>query len=208
MCSRHPGAQVEIPLTGEYLEAHCKMMCEADSQCVSFSVARPAALPAQKYYYGVESNCCLERRADYPPGVFVDATKTMNGQSKKTNCQMDTMCWTRYEKKFERGQDGKKIASKSPTCGGEEPAVKVPSAQCQAVWPANTYSDEEIQGKIDFIARGCVYNDTTFTALLSEAHDQCRDEIFAESMTTTVIVLPTVVYTHVNIDNQVLKAYG
>mmetsp|Transcript_32851 Transcript_32851/g.69110 ORF Transcript_32851/g.69110 Transcript_32851/m.69110 type:complete len:245 (-) Transcript_32851:411-1145(-) len=191
-CAIHPGTKV--PLSGEHLAEHCKRMCDFDGQCVAYTVGRPAALPAQQYFYGAQTNCCLERR-EYPPEAFVDANKENWAQNKKTDCQLEAMCWTRYEKK-----KGLELTASQHQCEGHASFPPTPSDLCSPVWPATTFSDEQVQSRLDFISSGCAKNDTTTTSMLVKAHDQCKEEIFAESMAVSVIVHSSGIYTYVSVD--------
>jgi len=112
------------------------------------------------------------------------------------------MCWTRYERKLEK--EKATAAADQQTCdnnnvGIEATTTTTPSSQfCTRVWEKSDYTDEDLRGKIDFIAQGCEYNDAVFERMLARAHDQCHDEIFAESTSATIIVYPRGMLTHIN----------
>ncbi len=81
----------------------------------------------------------------------------------------------------------------------DAPPTPSPSGQCRAVLDEETYSDEEIREKIDFIAGGCDYGDETFRSMLAEAREQCLAEVIAESMSVTIIGGSMTTYTYVNV---------
>ena len=192
-CTLNPQIADAPAMEGSNLQMHCQQMCEADVDCIAYTVGRTASLPAQDYYYGKRANCCLERR-EYPSGVFVDAHKTTPGTKKKSACQHESMCWTRYEKH-------KQISTQqTQSCSGALNDKPKPSPKCKPVWKANVYTEQEIKEKIDFIEQGCQYNDATFEAMLVKAHDQCQAEIFGESISATMIVTKTGMLTRVNVE--------
>ena len=165
-------------------------MCEADDSCISYTVARPVVLPAHEYYWGEKANCCLERR-EYPPGAFVNPNPNKGGQV-FNNCQRDAMCWTRYEKDKDKG----KGSTKEPCFN----TPKTPSELCTAVFGAVTYTQDKIDEKIDFIANGCEYNDTTYESMLAEAAAQCEAEIYAESTAVHIVSNKSAIYLHARIN--------
>lgn len=191
LCSDNPD-NPSLSYSGKALSMHCRRMCDADPDCVSYSVARPASLPAQEYYYGKIANCCLERR-EWPAAVWVDAQRPVG--EKRNACENESMCWARYERK--KGAEGL-LTPAQQKCDGGVAAATTPSQWCTQVWKRSDYTDEDLKGKIDFIAQGCDYNDTTFERMLARAHDQCVDEIFAESASATIIVHPRGMLTHIN----------
>ena len=179
----------DVPFTGTLLSEHCKLMCEADEECVAYTIGRPASLPYQDYYYGERANCCLERR-HYPPGAFVSHVADVNAIPKNNRCQLESMCWTRYEKIRSNEQD-EDYCGLTPT---------TPSNLCTPVWPSQTYTDEKIQKKIDFIANGCEYNDAKLESMLVEAHARCWEEKYAESMSFSVISYSSKMHIRASID--------
>lgn len=369
-----------ISLTGTTLNEHCRKMCDADPECVSYTISRLPALPPQKYFHNNKSNCCLEKRR-YTKEMFVDSNSNPNPNNV---CQLDSMCWTRYEKKDEmlskeeaktsNADETAKVVTKlketvpisikamidtyirdgihiSTNYGSETilpaktastdytrislikfnipnniarlahgrkaklrlyvvlvdtdasrtvsiarmpdkyrltedksvwkntrdmmeklgvkegsssltitqddrdtwvevdisdlmvdgqltlalyiddnqvssgnlvefasreagkentpyiifeemtlPPTPSPSGLCKRIWDEVTYTDDEIQEKIDFIKEGCVSDDEKYRQMLEDAHDQCLDEIVSESLAISIIKGSQGLYTHVSVD--------
>ncbi|KAL7550185.1 hypothetical protein ACHAWF_013422 [Thalassiosira exigua] len=167
-CSKFPGSS--FPLSDEEsLSSHCERMCDADPECRSYSVARPAVLHVHEWYWGKSANCCLERT--HYPELLVDASAVEEGQVPDP-CQLEIMCWTRYEKK-EGGGEG---------CDEEAVAEEVvPSDQCKRVWKAKSYSEERIRKEVKFMAGGCDYKADEFESMLADAYSECKAEVAQES---------------------------
>jgi len=190
-------------LSGDELSKSCRQLCDSDLECVAYTVGRPATLIAQQYQWLSISNCCLEKR-HYPREAFVDAVGNSNN-GPPNSCQQDVMCWTRYEKKEgdelsthsqqQCKQDLHSRVSLAPTPGADQN-----SNQCSLVWPATSYTDEEIQIKMDFIKDGCPRKDLIYEWMVAKAYEECKAEVFAESVGVSVIVLPESVYTLVSVD--------
>mmetsp|Transcript_4530 Transcript_4530/g.7223 ORF Transcript_4530/g.7223 Transcript_4530/m.7223 type:complete len:279 (-) Transcript_4530:174-1010(-) len=191
------------PLSGDELSQSCRQLCDFDLDCVAYTIGRPATLVAQQYQWLSMSNCCLEKR-HYPREAFVDAVDN-NSNGSPNSCQQDVMCWTRYEKKEgdelsthsqqHCKQDLRSSVSLAPT-----PGANPNPNQCSLVWPATSVTDEEIQTKIDFIKDGCPRNDAIYEFMMAKAYEECKAEVFAESVGVSVIVLPESVYTLVSVD--------
>lgn len=190
-------------LSGSALSERCRLICDGDPDCVAYTVGRPASFLSQLYKYEVVSNCCIERR-EYPPGVFVDATAGGGGRSgggkktKKTHCQHETMCWTRYEK-VKRTEEASSSQSKRPCDSSNSDALgsrggpsKVEpgasQATCTLVWEPTTYTDAELSEHVDFVSGGCDHNDTELERLLEAAHDVCEREVLDEALAASLAV--------------------
>ena len=115
-------------------------------------------------------DCCLDH-SEFPPSIYVDATRL---NEEPNFCQMDTLCWTRYEKNI--GQESLMMSQQQ--CNEDD--VPPPSNLCSLVVEKWQYSDEDLQGWVDFIAGGCEWNDTEFESLLVQAHAECKAEIIAQ----------------------------
>lgn len=189
---------VSVPSSGKTLTEQCQRLCDDDSQCRSFTVARPASLPSQLYHFGTTANCCLERR-EYPSGAFLHTTTTAdeNGQgmvlppNRRKDCQLDSMCWTRYERIHEEGE--------GPCADFLEDAnnPKPSKLMCSRVWEPTTYTDEDIQKAIDFINDGCQTEDNIHRFMLAKANARCKEEILAESFSVSIIVHSSGMLTYV-----------
>ena len=88
-----------IPLAGKELNEHCESLCNADSKCIAYTVARPATLAADEYLWGKSANCCLDRM-EAPEELYVDANDidVLDDEEGHNNCQLGAMCWTRFER--------------------------------------------------------------------------------------------------------------
>ena len=80
------------------------------------------------------------------------------------------------------------------------PPTPSPSGLCKRIWDEVTYTDDEIQEKIDFIKEGCVSDNEKYRQMLEDAHDQCLDEIVSESLAISIIKGSQGLYTHVSVD--------
>jgi hypothetical protein len=193
----------KVPSSGKLLTKQCQQLCDEDRECLAFTVARLESLPPQLYRFGATANCCLERTM-YPPGVFLRSPPTTSREQKsdrgmfsnrRNDCQLDAMCWRRYEKIIE-GDEEEPCAELFE----EDDTVSHPSKlMCSRVWEATTYTDEEIQTAIDFINDGCQYPDSTYVSMLAKANAQCKNEILAESLAITILVHSSGVTTYVTV---------
>ena len=197
----------------------CRRMCDSDHGCVAYTIGRGATREGQEHKYdGRMANCCLERRF-YPPGAYVDGSG--NDARGKSNCQLDAACWTRYERGGVRGGGGVEVPSSSSSssssssnaassrkarCKGRSSSsssprwTPPPSSFCVRVWEPVEYADEDILEKLRFVEGGCDHGkDEAYAAMLARAHDQCAAEIFAESMTVSIVVRPTGTLTYVRV---------
>ncbi len=190
LCVQHP--VTKIPLSGDALIEECKRMCDEDIQCLAFTVARAASLPSQLHHFGKQANCCLERR-EYPPGVYLQSTEDDRVPT-RTKCQLDRMCWTR----FERDQEDVAIESREQ-CANHDFAITHLSNICLEVWEPTAYNDDEIQKAIDFIDRGCQLQDKIYVSMLATANARCKEEILAESMAISIIVHSSGMITYVSV---------
>ena len=190
-----------IPSSGKALTEQCQELCDADSRCLAYTVARAESLPPQLYRFGQAANCCLERTM-YPPEAYLHnpsitiEEKEKKGSSgmlsnRRNNCQLDSMCWNRYEKII-------------PDEEGEEPCAERMKADvtkkkrmCTRVWEPTTYTKEDIQNAIDFIKDGCQYPDNTYLSMLDRANARCKNEIVAESLAISIIVHSSGMMTYV-----------
>lgn len=190
---------VNVPSSGKTLTEQCQRLCDADNQCRSFTVARTASLPSQLYHFGTTANCCLERR-EYPPGAFLHTTTTAEERSngvvlppnRRKDCQLDSMCWTRYERIQEEGE--------GPCADFLEDANNPKHStlmMCSKVWEPTTYTDEDIQNAIDFINKGCRNEDNMYRFMLAKANARCKEEILAESFAVSIIVHSSGMLTYV-----------
>ncbi len=200
----HPIASkltTKVPSSGNALTEQCQQLCDEDRQCLAFTVARLESLPPQLYRFGATANCCLERTM-YPPGAFLRSPPTTS-MEKKTNrgmpsnrrndCQLDAMCWRRYEK-IPEGDDEEPCAELLE----EDVTVSHPSKlMCSRVWEATTYTDEDVQKAIDFINDGCHYQDSTYVSMLARANARCVAESLAESLAISIIVHSSGMMTYV-----------
>lgn len=197
----------QAPSSGNALIEQCQQLCDTDSQCVAFTVARTQSLPPQLYRFGTTSNCCLERTV-YPPGVYlgtqpttttVEEKKRRMASNRRNDCQLDAMCWTRYEK----------IPKEEEAPCDELPVdddVTVPHTSkmiCSRVWEPTTYTDDEVQTAIDFINDGCQYSDKTYMSMLARANARCEEEILAESLAISIIVHSSGMMTHVTVGQSI-----
>ena len=81
------------------------------------------------------------------------------------------------------------------------PPTPAPSNLCTKIWDDTTLTKSDIEYKIKYIADGCKSDgDEKFRKMLLKAHDQCIDEIIAESMAISIIKQPSAVYTYVSVD--------
>lgn len=192
----------------ESLEGHCREICDSEPKCVAYTIGRGPSFPVQMYNYEKVANCCLEFR-EYSPKAYVDASSN-DSKRMPNGCQLDAKCWTRYEKKkngsrrqCNRSEDGS--SSSSPPTPAAVATTAVASSShhhsgtCTEVWPSVIYTESEIDEKLHFISRGCPWVDVTYKSLLARAYTQCQAEIIAESISATVIVLPSSMYTFVSV---------
>jgi len=175
-CGKAPASS--IPLSGAALSEHCQQTCDSDPLCISYEVGKTGALPAYEHSFDGETfNCCLQRTT-FPSGVFVDATNI--GDAGPNNCQMDSLCWTRYEKITKEQQDEEVVfAVAQNQC--DKDYIPPPSNLCSVVLDEKEFSDENIQDQVDFIAGGCQTDDTTFESLLAQAYTECSAEVEQQS---------------------------
>ena len=80
------------------------------------------------------------------------------------------------------------------------PPTPAPSNLCTRIWDDTTLTKSDIEYKIKYVADGCKSDDEKFRKMLLKAHDQCIEEIIAESMAISIIKQPSAVYTHVSVD--------
>lgn len=159
-CAKFSGSTFPISDLDD-LADNCKRMCENDSGCTAYTIARQASLHAHEYYWGAAANCCLERE-EYPPETFINAH---NGGDEPNTCEKESMCWTRFEKN-----------TAVVSCDKKQKKSKL----CQPIWKARKFTDEKIKKHIDFIKKGCDYKDKKFESMLDEAYKQCKAEIEAD----------------------------
>ena len=97
------------------------------------------ALPAQRYQFDNESNCCLEKKK-YSSDLFIDASKIKGN----TNiCKLDSMCWQRYEKKNINN-------NKASTVGGGDSAMQN-KKKIDPIYPiADTYIRDGIHENTNY----------------------------------------------------------
>lgn len=192
----------------ESLEGHCREICDSEPKCVAYTIGRGPSFPVQMYNYEKAANCCLEFR-EYSSKAYVDASSN-DSKRMPNGCQLDVKCWTRYEKKkngsrrqFDMSEDGSSSSSPPTPAAVATTAVASSShhhsGMCTEVWPSVIYTESEIDEKLHFIARGCPWADVDFKSLLVRAYTQCQAEIIAESISSTVIVLPSSTYTFVSV---------
>ena len=126
-------------------------------------MARSAVLHAHEYHWGEPANCCLDRTAA-PLELWVDGHEVEPG-GKPNECQMDTMCWTRFERNV-------------VNCDlVEEPS----SGLCELVWKGRKFDEDEIRSKIDFVANGCpLGGDEDFEQMMEDAYAHCKAEVDEE----------------------------
>ena len=129
--------------------------------------------------WGHAANCCLER-AKYPADTFVHPPQTNEEYDAPTNCQLDTLCWTRFENKCStnanNNEEGEELPSRTFKQTIRVPPPR-PSNLCKKVWKSRKYTPEKISQQIEFIAGGCQHNDTTYQSMLKEAYKECKKEI-------------------------------
>ena len=177
-CAKFPGSTFALSDYNE-LSNHCEQMCGTDPECTAFTIARPAALHAHEYWWGKAANCCLERET-YPPETFIHPPKFELGgidndeeeEEEPTICQLDTLCWTRFENKCKPYDAAAALFKAEPR---RTPPPK--SDLCKRVWKARKYTNSTIQKQINIIKEGCQYDDTKYISMLKEAYNECKSEI-------------------------------
>jgi len=116
-------------------------------------------------------SCCLER-GKYPADTFVYPPQSNEEYDTPTNCQLDTLCWTRFENKCStnnNNEEGEVQPSRTFKQTIRVPPPR-PSNLCKKVWKSRKYTPEKISQQIEFIAGGCQHNDTTYLSMLKEAY--------------------------------------
>mmetsp|Transcript_52500 Transcript_52500/g.157417 ORF Transcript_52500/g.157417 Transcript_52500/m.157417 type:complete len:254 (-) Transcript_52500:130-891(-) len=144
-------------LTNVELIQACRLMCEADPQCVSFEVGRTDITPLYIHFDFGPINCCIEHVAvaeEHP--LYVDAA------GDDTNCGKEASCWTSFVK-----------SDPDSVCGD---ATGRTAGQCQrAAMPCDEYDEDElIEGHKQRLDGDCSFgDDEKAQALLDIAAPQC-----------------------------------
>ena len=157
------------PLVGSALSQHCKRMCDADPDCLTFNVANPSIIEPHAFHYGVPSNCCLERIVVNE--LVVDAI----GVEEKdlSLCQMEAMCWRRHER------------VNMEACKFMFEGQVSPSDNCIRTWPANAYTPEGIDIIIQHVVEdGCDFGGKKYKKKIKQAYQECKADAANETETT------------------------
>lgn len=157
------------PMVGSDLSQHCKRMCDADPDCLTFNVANPSIIEPHAFHYGVASNCCLERIV--VDELMVDAIGVE--ENDLSLCQMEAMCWRRHER----------VNMEECKYTFEEQVS--PSDNCVSVWPSNAYTQEGIDIIIQHVVGdGCDFGGRKYKNKMRQAYSDCKADAANETETT------------------------
>ena len=157
------------PLVGSALSEHCKRMCDADPDCITFNVANPSIIEPHAFHYGVASNCCLERIV--VDELMVDARGVE--ENDLSWCQMEAMCWLRHER----------VNMEECKYTFEEQVS--PSDNCIGVWPSTAYTQDGIDIIIQHVVEdGCDFGGRKYKNKMKQAYQECKEDAANETETT------------------------